>query len=552
MVEAPKNATDARFLIGVDAGTAAVRAGVFESNGCLLGAADSAIEVRRPQEDFVEQSSRDIWRAAGEAVRGALAEAAVDARAVGGIGFDATCSLVALDRRSRPITVSPGGNPEHNVIVWMDHRATDQADRINATGHAVLRYVGGTLSPEQEPPKLLWLKENLPRTWADAGKFLDLADYLVYRACGDDVRSQCTVVCKWTYLGHEGAGGSWDRSFFRRIGIDDLFEDNRAGARVASVGSRAGALTADAAAHLGLVAGTAVATGIIDAHAGGLGVLGMRLGDEDAADDIDGKLALILGTSSCHMAVSQEARFIPGVWGPYYGAMIPDMWLNEGGQSVTGALIDHVIESHAAYPSLREVASRSGKTVYQVLNDELAAIEPVAVREALAGLHVLPYFHGNRSPRADSRARGMISGLTLDSSLRSLTLLYLATVQAIAHGTRHIIEAMNATGYRIRQLHACGGGSKNPVLMQEHADVTGCRVLFAPDTEPVLLGSAMLAAVAAGAYRLVPDAMRAMSPTAEAIEPDASRKAFHDAKYRVFMRMYEHQLEYREMLEELE
>ena len=485
-------------------------------------------------------------------MRRAVAEAAVDARAIGGIGFDATCSLVALDRDSGPITVSPGGNPDHNVIVWMDHRATDQADRINATGHAVLRYVGGKLSPEQEPPKLMWLKENLPQTWAGAGKFLDLADYLVYQACGDDVRSQCTVVCKWTYLGHEGAGGSWDRSFFRRIELDDLFEGDRAGRRVAPVGSRAGTLTADAAAHFGLVEGTAVATGIIDAHAGGLGVLGMSCGDEDALGDMDGKLALISGTSSCHMAVSREARFIPGVWGPYHGAMIPDMWLNEGGQSATGALVDHVIESHAAYPALREAAAQSGTTIYKALNDELTVIGPVAVRETLAGLHVLPYFHGNRSPRADSGARGMISGLTIDSSLRSLALLYLATVQAIAHGTRHIVEAMNAAGYRIRQLHACGGGSKNPVLMQEHADITGCQILFAPNMEPVLLGSAMLAAVASGAYRSVPDAMRGMSPIASVVKPDVSREAFHEAKYRVFKRMYEHQLEYRRMLEGVE
>jgi ribulose kinase len=164
----------------------------------------------------------------------------VEPSRVVGIGFDATCSLVALDRDDRPITVSPTGDPDRNVIVWMDHRAAKQADSINATGHAVLRYVGGKLSPEQEPPKLKWIKEKLPETWAGAGKFLDLADFLVFRACGDDVRSQCTVVCKWTYLGHEGDGGAWDMSFFSQIDLDDLFEGGRAGTRVAPLGSRAG------------------------------------------------------------------------------------------------------------------------------------------------------------------------------------------------------------------------------------------------------------------------------------------------------------------------
>jgi FGGY-family pentulose kinase len=287
-----------------------------------------------------------------------------------------------------------------------------------------------------------------------------------------------------------------------------------------------------------------VAVGIIDAHAGGLGSIGMHSGESADLDDLDTRLALISGTSTCHMAVSREPRFIPGVWGPYFGAMLPNMWLNEGGQSATGALIDHVIQNHAAYPALSHDAERTGRTVYEVLNAEPAAIGEGALQAALATVHVLPYFHGNRSPRADSRARGMISGLTLDSSLRNLALLYAATVQAIAYGTRHIIEEMNAAGYNIQRLHTCGGGSKNPLVLQQHADITACDVYYAPDAEPVLLGSAMLAAVAAGSYPTVADAVRAMSPKAKVTRPDLSRKPFHDAKYAVFKRMYEHQLEY--------
>jgi FGGY-family pentulose kinase len=260
-------------------------------------------------------------------------------------------------------------------------------------------------------------------------------------------------------------------------------------------------------------------------------------------------LALIGGTSSCHMAVSEEPRFIPGVWGPYFGAMIPGMWLNEGGQSATGALIDHVISDHGAYAELLRTAEQSGRSVYEVLNDKVAKLRSEeAGREPTADLHVLPYHHGNRSPRADSRARGMVSGLTLDTSLRSLALLYYATVQAIAYGTRHIIEEMDRHGYAIRRIHACGGGTKNALWLQEHADVTGCDIYVARDTEAVLLGSAVLAAVAAGAYPSVLDAMRAMSPRAEVIRPNAARWAFHEAKYKVFKRMYDHQREYRQIM----
>src|SRR3989304_5585046 len=153
-----------KYVIGVDAGTGSVRAGVFDLQGTLLGSAESAIQVFRPRPDHVEQPSRDIWRAVGASVREAMAKAGVGAASVLGIAYDATCSLVALDERDEPVTVSLDAAPERNFIVWMDHRAAEQADRINATGHAVLRYVGGKLSPEQEPPKLKWLKERLPAT----------------------------------------------------------------------------------------------------------------------------------------------------------------------------------------------------------------------------------------------------------------------------------------------------------------------------------------------------------------------------------------------------
>lgn len=541
---------DPSYVIGVDAGTASVRAGVFDLRGNMLGFADAPVAVYRPAPDFVEQSSREIWQAVGSAVRGAVAKAGIAPSAVQGIGYDATCSLVVLGDDDQPLPVSPGTEADRNIIVWMDHRAVDQADRINATGHPVLRYVGGRLSPEQQPPKLKWLKEQLPSTWQRARRFMDLADYLVYKSSNVDVRSICTVVCKWTYLGHEGPRGAWDRSFFRQIDLDDLFDGARAGAAVAPLGSRAGSLTAEAAAHLGLAPGTAVAVGIIDAHAGSLGALGMRAAEGDEPfRRTNSTMVLVGGTSSCHMAVSPEPRFIPGVWGPYFGAMVPGMWLNEGGQSATGALVDHVIADHGAYPEVCRMAEASASSVYEILNREVDALRADAPgREPTADLHVLPYFHGNRSPRADSRARGMVSGLTLDASLRSLAVRYYATVQAIAYGTRHIIAELNRHGYEIRRIHACGGGTKNPLWLREHADATGCEVCVAPDAEAVVLGSAMLAAAAAGAYPSVQEAMRAMAPRGHLIRPNPDRGPFHQAKYEIFLRMYEHQLEYRQIM----
>lgn len=537
------------YVLGVDVGTGSVRAGVFDLEGRMVAKADHPIRIFRPREDHVEQSSRDIWSAVSASVREAVGASGASQDEVVGIGYDATCSLVALDAEDRPVTVSVDGDPDQNVVVWMDHRAKAETDAINATGHRVLHYVGGTLSPEQQPPKLMWIKEHLPETWRRTARFLDLADYLVYRSTKRDVRSLCTVVCKWTYLGHEDG---WDESFFDEIGLHDLLASGRAGTAFRPMGERVGGLTAEAAADLGLLEGTTVGVGIIDAHAGGIGSVGMYVeGERASAEQIGRTLALIGGTSSCHMAVSPEARFVEGVWGPYYSAMIPGMWLTEGGQTATGALLDHVIASHAHAPQLQTRAAEEGRTVYELLNRRVAELKEASGLgpELTEELHVLPDFHGNRSPRADSRARGMISGLTLDASLDSLARLYYATIQAVAYGTRHIVEAMNASGYEISRIHACGGGTKNALWLQEHADVTGCDVYVAAEVESVLLGSAILGAVAAGRFASIVDAVAAMSPRATVVAPDRATAAYHGAKYEVFKRMYDHQVEYRRVME---
>jgi FGGY-family pentulose kinase len=541
-----------RLFLGIDVGTGSARAAIFDARGALRGAGSHPILMSRPEEDFVEQSSDDIWAACGVAVRAALAQAGARPEDVAGIGFDATCSLVALDSADRPVTVSPTGDDAWNVIVWMDHRATEQAARINTSRHEVLRYVGGVVSPEMQTPKLLWLAERLPASWKRAARFLDLPDFLVYRATGVDVRSLCTTVCKWTYLGHDGRG--WQRDFFEVVGLGELAAEGyaRIGTRVRPMGERAGTLTEKAAGELGLASGTPVAVAIIDAHAGGLGTIGAALdGVAATTEDLESRLALIGGTSSCHMAVAREPRFVPGVWGPYWSAMVPGLWLAEGGQSATGALVDHVILSHARGAELQADAQRRSTTVHALLNERLDVLAREAPFPAALAreLHVLPDHHGNRSPRADPSLRGMVSGLKLSDSVDALALLYLATVQAVAHGTRHIVETLREHGYRIDTLLACGGGTKNELFLREHTDATGCRIVLPAEPEAVLLGAALLGAVASGDQASVVDAMAAMTRAGRVIGPAGGDVArFHDAKHRVFLRMHDDQMAYRELM----
>ena len=337
----------APLFVGVDVGTGSARAGVFDASGARLATAARDVKMWRYRGgDYVEQSSEDVWAAVAGSVRAALAAVDGDdaSRRVAGLGFAATCSLVCLDASGKPVSVSEESDPENerNIIVWMDHRASDEAERINATNHNALRTVGGAVSPEMEMPKLAWLRARKPA--AAAGKAFDLADYLTWRATSENTRSLCTTVCKWN-LSADASGARWDDDFLRTVGLGDLRDRCDVGEIFGAPGAPLGTgLTAAAAADLGLAPGAAVGVGLIDAHAGGVGSVGAA-----GPTPLEGRLALVAGTSCCHMASSRAPVFCPGVWGPYRGAMVPGTYLNEGGQSAAGLLLDHVVTTHPAH-----------------------------------------------------------------------------------------------------------------------------------------------------------------------------------------------------------
>ncbi len=518
------------LVIGVDVGTGSARAGVLTRQGALLGRAEAPIEMRKPEPNHAEYDSEQIWSAVGKAVQGALADAGADGSAVAGISFDATCSLVVRDVDGAPFSVSRDGAARWDTIVWMDHRALSEARECTDTGHRVLSYVGGVMSPEMEIPKLMWLKRHYPDRWGRAGYFFDLADFLTWKASGSLARSQCTVTCKWTYLAHETPG--WQPDFLEIVGLPDLLERGNLPDTAAPIGEDLGPLTAEAAAFLGLSTDCRVGAGLIDAHAGTLGVLGATAGD----DSVDHHLALIAGTSSCVMALSPEPRPTRGVWGPYFGAVVPGRWLNEGGQSATGALLDHVIRLHGA-------GGEPSGAMHARICERLTEMRRFEGLALASRLHVLPDFHGNRSPLADPRALGVISGLDLDSSFDSLCRLYWRTAVAIALGVRHILDALNERGYGIDTLHVTGGHLKNPVLMELYADATGCTVVEPGAEDAMLLGTGMVAAKAAGLYPTLAEAAQGMQQgeTTRAPNPEARDQFAKD--YAVFLKMHAHRQE---------
>ncbi|XP_051553572.1 FGGY carbohydrate kinase domain-containing protein isoform X4 [Myxocyprinus asiaticus] len=470
------------YYVGVDVGTASVRAALVTQDGHVKHMAEEPIHIWEPCADHYEQSSTDIWTKCGNVVKKVTQD--IDPNAVRGIGFDATCSLVALDGNFQPVAVNQTGVKERNVLMWMDHRAAEQASRITAMNHKVLQGVGGVMSPEMQPPKLLWLKENLREScWKETAHFFDLPDFLSWKATGSLVRSLCTLVCKWTYSPSDG----WDDTFWTAIGLEDLLENSysKIGKLTCCPGSPVGGgLTLEAAADLGLKQGTAVGASLIDAHAGGLGVIGADLRGHHLPCEkqpITSRMAIICGTSSCHMAVSTQALFVPGVWGPYLSAMLPGLWLNEGGQSATGRLV---------------------------------------------------------------------VGLTLSQTLDDLALLYLATLQAIAFGTRHIIDAMKEAGHDITTLFLCGGLSKNALFVHTHANTTGLPVVLPAEREAVLVGAAVLGACASSDYSSIQEAMEKMTEIGHVVRPNNELESFYRKKYAVFLRLYNHQKEYLKLMQD--
>jgi|EP00945_MAST-04E_sp_MAST-4E-sp1_P004836 FGGY-family pentulose kinase len=549
---------ETRF-VAVDVGTSSVRAGVSDASGTLLAHATRPIDLYHPKENFAEQSSENIWVMTCECIREVLAKTGTPSYAVEGIAFDATCSLVALGENDEPVSLSPTGDPSHNIILWADHRSMKEAEEINETGDVALQYVGGKLSPEMQLPKLLWLKRNMPESYKKTTKFLDLADFLTYKATGVDQRSTCTLTCKWTYISCENR---WSTELFKKLGVEELLTEHKIVSKdypkIGKVGGKVSNVNNETMKQTNISTNATVAAGMIDAHTGAVGCL------SGSEKELTETLVLICGTSNCHMSLSKTAAWVKGIWGPYWGVVLPNMFLSEGGQSAAGSLLDHTIQDSAYYSKLLREADETKLSVYQILNDEIFKWEkernPEMIEQMVIGhpfpvpgmltfqTHVLGYHHGNRSPRADPTLKGMISGLSLNRTKRDLCLRYLSAIQSICYGTRHIIEKMNDQGHQVKQIAMCGGTTKNPLMLREMANITGCNI-HVISGEPTLLGGFRIAAVAANFYENVEKAMAEMPSSYRVTGVDLNTQRYHLYKYHIFLEMWRDQLKYRMMMD---
>jgi D-ribulokinase len=246
-------------------------------------------------------------------------------------------------------------------------------------------------------------------------------------------------------------------------------------------------------------------------------------------------MAYVFGTSACTMTTTRAPKFVRGVWGPYFSAMTPGLWLCEGGQSAAGAAIDALVRMHPlSGPSERE-AETAGQSLSGWLCDQAKLMgAPEKAADLIGDLHVVPDFLGNRAPFADPHARGVIAGLTLSGKLGDLVGLYLAGIIGLGYGVRQILAAQKAQGIETNMIVVSGGAARDDLVRQLLADSAGVAVAGVTSQEPVLLGAAMLGAVASRSYADLDHAMLEMSEIGHTYEPNADTRMWHDRRFRAF------------------
>jgi FGGY-family pentulose kinase len=493
------------LFLGLDIGTQSLRAALVDAAGRTVAFGVAPIETTYPRPAWAEQEPAQWWAAARAAVGAALERAGVGGEAVAGIGLDCTaCTVVACDDQ---------GTPLRPALLWMDQRAAREADELSATGDPCLKYVSGRLSPEWMLPKALWLKRHEPGVFQRAARVVECTDWMMHRLTGEWTLALNHVAVKWNYARPEGG---WPRAMIAAVGLDDLLA--KWPERVVPLGQGGGALTATAAEHLGLCAGTPVAQGGIDAYLGMLGLGATGPGD----------VAVIIGSSTCHLAQSRRGVFGSGWAGCYPDATVEGLYTLEAGQTATGSILDWY-RRHFAGREAAEAQQR-GVGVFEVLDAQAAAVPPGA-----EGLVVRDDWQGNRSPYKNPQARGAIVGLTLAHGPGHVVR---ALYEATACGTRHILEDAARHGLEVDRVVVGGGGAKSALWLQIHADILQKPITLTREPESCALGAALAGAVGAGHFLDFDAAAAAMVATERVVEPDASRWSVYDDLFSRYVALY--------------
>jgi L-ribulokinase len=526
------------YVVGVDFGTLSGRAVVVRvSDGAELGSAvhdypHGVVEEYLPTTgqklppDWALQIPEDWREVLRIAVPGAIAAAGVPASEVVGIGIDFTaCTVLPTLEDGTPLCEVEGfaDRPHAYPKLWKHHAAQPHADRVNEVarkrGETWLNRYGGKISSEWEFAKALQVLDEDPEIYQRTRRWIEAADWIVWQLSGVETRNVCTAGYKGIYQ-----DGHWpSRDYLAALDprfVD--FVDDKLAHPLSPLGGRAGGLTATAAAWTGLPSGTAVAVANVDAHV-----------TSAAAQAVDpGQMVAIMGTSTCHVVNAEVLSEVPGMCGVVRDGIVSGLYGYEAGQSGVGDIFAWFVDTSLP-ASYTEEAARRGISVHTLLA-ELAGKQQVGQH----GLIALDWNNGNRSVLVDHDLSGVVLGLTLATRPEDI---YRALIEATAFGTRLIVETFEAAGVAIRDFIAAGGLLKNPFLMQIYADVLRRPIAVIGSDQGPALGSAIHAAVAAGAYPDVRAAAKAMgSSTPAAYTPDSERADRYERLYAAYREVHDH------------
>ncbi|GAA1882417.1 ribulokinase [Asanoa iriomotensis] len=526
------------YVVGVDFGTLSGRAVVVRvSDGAELASAvhpyeHAVVEDRLPATgaklppDWALQMPSDWVEVLRTAVPAAVRASGVDPAEVIGIGTDFTaCTVLPTTVDGTPLCALPSfrDRPHAYPKLWKHHSAQPHADRINALaaarGEKWLARYGGRISSEWEFAKALQVLEDDPEVYAATERWVEAADWIVWQLCGRYLRNACTAGYKGIY--QDGAYPSPAYLAELNPGFASFVTD-KLEHEIGQLGALAGGLTAAASEWTGLPEGIAVCVGNVDAH----------VTAPAAQATQPGQMLMVMGTSTCHVMNSDRLGEVPGMCGVVDGGIVPGLYGYEAGQSGVGDIFAWHVDNFVP-PSYVSAAAAEGVGIHDYLTS-LAAAQAVGEH----GLVALDWHGGNRSVLVDHELSGVLVGATLATRAEDV---YRALLEATAFGTRTIVEAFESSGVPVSELVVAGGLLRNAFLMQLYADVCRRPLSVIGSEQGPALGSAIHAAVAAGAYPDVHAAAAAMGKVERAVYvPDEKRATAYDALYEEYRRLHDH------------
>ncbi|OEJ93434.1 ribulokinase [Streptomyces thermolilacinus] len=523
--------------MGVDYGTLSGRAVVVrvrdghELASAVHEYAHGVIDERLPgtgaqlPPDWALQHPEDWREVLRRAVPAAVAAAGIDPADVIGIATDFTaCTVLPTLADGTPLAQTALADRPHAwPKLWKHHAAQAQADRINDVAHArgekwIGRY-GGRISAEWQFAKALQVLEEDPEVYDACARWIEAADWIVWQLTGAESRNACTA----GYKGIHQDGGYPGDDYL--AALNPRFTDfvrTRLDFPLSPLGSRVGSLSAQAAEWTGLRPGIAVAAGNVDAHV-----------TAAAAQAVEnGRLLAIMGTSTCHVVNAPVLAEVPGICGVVNGGIVEGAYGYEAGQSAVGDIFAWVLRQGVPR-EYHDEAEERGEDLHALLTRKAAA-QPVGGH----GLVALDWLNGNRSVLVDHHLSGVVAGLTLATRPEDL---YRAMLEATAFGTRVIVETLENGGVPVTEFIVAGGLARNELLMQIYADVLRRPVSLAASRQGPALGSAIHAAVAAGAHPDVRTATAAMGRLERDVYvPDPSRADAYDALFAEYRLLHDH------------